>query len=109
MKKITIKKSQLKTFGLILINIQILTVMFIIAWYLVPKLVESSGVMFYLIATQIAAIIIAFTFSPSSTEWDGKAGERMAFLVFAGAYIGIIQVIIQAARWFYTTIEYLML
>jgi len=91
MNKIMIKKSQLKTFGLILINIQILTVMFIIAWHLVPKLVESSGVMLYLIATQVAAIIIAFTFSPSSTEWHGKAMERMAFLAFAGAYIVIIE------------------
>lgn len=99
MSKITIKKSQLTTFGLILINIQILTVMFIIAWHLVPKLLESSGVMFYLIATQLSAIIIAFTFSPAAIRWDGKAGERMAFLVFAGAYIGIIQMIIEVSKW----------
>ena len=101
------KISELKTLGGILINIQILTVMLISAWLFVPELIESwldsRFVAFYLISSQLTAIIISFTFSPAALRWDGKAMERAKFLAFAGAYIGIIEVI----KWFCTTIEFL--
>ena len=90
-------KQRLKTLGGILINIQILTAMFISAWILAPDLIESwidsRFIAFYLITSQLTAIIISFTFSPAALSWDGKAMERAKFLAFAGAYIGIVEVI----------------
>ena len=95
------KISELKTLGGILINIQILTAMFISAWILAPDLIESwldsRFILFYLISSQMTAIIISFTFSPVALRWDGKAMERAKFLTFAVAYIGIIE----GLRWLF--------
>lgn len=98
-------KQRLKTLGGILINIQILTAMFIRAWILAPDLVESWSdskfILFYLLSTQMTTIIICLAYSPAALSWDGKAMERAKFLAFAGAYIGIIE----GVKWFCTTIS----
>ena len=88
MKKITIKikKSQLKTFGQILFNVSILTVLLKSLWYHAPEMLRYLAEPDWLTAHIVSAVFVAFTFSPAALTWDEKAKERTIFILFVLAY-----------------------
>ena len=67
---------QLKTFGQILANVSILTVLLKSLWYHAPEMLRYLSEPDWLTAHIVSAVFVAFTFSPAALTWDGKAKER---------------------------------
>lgn len=98
---------KLKTLLQILFNVIILTFMLKSLWYFAPELLSFMVEPGFLTASQVVAVIISFTFSPSKSSndpylhWQQKAIGRTTFILFAGAYI----LAVEAVKWLYMTIE----
>lgn len=100
LKRLQINMENIKTLINILLNVIILTVMFNMMWYFVPKMLEDFGsIMSIMVSSQIVAVIISFTYTPSESHkdpdkhWKAKAEGRTVFISFASVYIFVVEAI----------------
>jgi hypothetical protein len=104
---------QQNTILTMLSNFLILCIMLNLAGYFWYEMIQSDGVLKYLLSAQLTAVIISFTFSPSKSDeeeakhWLLKANCRQKFLILASVLIAAIEAI-KAIRWFYLMIISLM-
>ena len=78
--------SNLKTVFLMFVNVNIIALMLTYA----NNLYHFVKINNYLEMSELAVIVLAVSFSPSSTGWYAKSIERMTFLGAASAYLATI-------------------